>query len=330
MTTSTVQLILKVFSWRTILIDVNLNTTTTDDVKAIANAWLEADHKARCAQDLRKETIFIAPTLRLRWSGHCLDNGKTLAESGITQPESSIQAEAIAPVESGRARGRRHYESEPRTKYVSKARRRADRARRAEAKRPREVEKEVLRAKGQRDMEPRFGGGKPTDTGYDSRDVPDEGKESDGCDKSDLDKEVKNDEYDEGEADLIMSSINELPDEEKDDLPGTDFNSEAAEGIDDVNVQSIQAMHLPDAEAQGLDFPAEAERTLVEMQRQPDPFATEDENKENWDPQVAPHFLRFPIEVREEDPLSDVWSISDDDQWLRGSALSVWSSSSGS
>jgi len=86
------------------------------------------------------------------------------------------------------------------------------------------------------------------------------------------------------------------------------------EGLEATNVQEVEGLYEQNVEEQAEDYPVEVEEgVLIKMQWQPDPFATEDEDKENWDPQLGPHSFTLRMEDLEQRLSSEIWSMSDDE-----------------
>lgn len=292
-----------------------------EDVKTIFNAHFDAQHPTHGMMTLRSDDPFDVPPLQLISSGRVLDREKTLGAYGI-QENHIIHVEYDTQALRKREKLRLHYEPESRTRYVSKEKRRADRARRAEMKGPKGVEK-AEEGTEYSQAEPKYLCNVRKDL------LP--GLRDDGNDESDNEKEVDVDECEIEEDGRMANLTKEMLEAEKAGLQITDLDGESAQEVDEANFLAVEGMYEQDTEtAQQTGSPDHAEEgELVEMQWEPDPFTTEDEDKENWDPQLGPQLFSLPITAPEDSLPSEMWSMYAE-QWMRGGVLSIGSSYSGS
>jgi len=288
-----------------ITLTFDFNTATVADVKAVVNTRHEADREANGVRVLRSDVPMCDPTLR--FAGRYLEKEKTLAACNL-QRESTLHVQ----YNSWRQKDERrlHYEPETRTKYYSKAQRRADRARRAKTKQEAGVENGP-QAAGKKQAEPQHTGSETRQWRNDRTTVQWEryerglGTEDEALETEDESmRSMPNSEVSEtddegdnerGEDTSFEKSTNDVCEEEA-GAQDKDPNGESTAEIDEGNIQAVEGMFEQDTNSQQENFPLEVEEgILVEMQWWPDPFATADEDKENWDPQLFSHRFAWPV-----------------------------------
>ena len=111
------------------------------------------------------------------------------------------------------------------------------------------------------------------------------------------------DESEEGQADdaSLEKSTMGMREDDRARMDGKDCDGDITEALEEANVQEVERLYEQHVEEQAEGYPVEAEGgLLVEMQWQPDPFAAEDEDKENWDPQLVLHSFALRIEELEQ------------------------------
>lgn len=315
-------------------IDIDLNTTTTLDIKAIAYTFLEAE-MAKNMRVLRNGIPYIRPQLWIRWSGSVLDEWETLGDSGIIHAESMLHAE-INPfrIPNEWVDRRKHYEPEPRTRYVSKGRRRAERAMRAEMGSEAQVKGEMLESEQKQQIPSRIVRNnlervEKVESGDETLEAEDESAEETRSMSEPPYADERSDEEQDVDAN-IEDTTNNIREEASSAAQNKEEDGECIEVAEQEDVQAVEGLYDQGTEAQPAEYPVEVEEgELVEMKWQPDPFATEDEDKENWDPRFVPQLFAPLVVVPEDNLTSEMWSIFGDEQWMRGGALSIGSSSHG-
>ena len=300
-------------------LDLDLNITTTADLKAIVNARLEAELHTGIFHILRSD--FPITVSSLSYSGNVLLDEKTLASSGLSG-ESIVDMEHSSFL-STREKTRLHYMPEARTRYISKAKRRADRARRAErnANVGTEYQFSGAESAGNSTMSAETKGTSLADL----KEMQDRGED-----------DIQN--MDDSESDWKMdkgTAVNGCPDEETREAFEADVEVGAPGNLvpnspGDANRQESGNLVEQDMEeAQPEGFTIEIPDGPLEEVLHLDPFVTTDQDKENWDPQIIPNHFVWQREGSEETTELENLSMSDDeldsrtDILLMGSSLSV-------